>query len=177
MRVTVAVVLLAVATAAVVLAIPTGSYALVSVASVLALACGWASARIVYTELSQSRRDNARDRASQAEAYRKLFTARAEEHAEFTAVMTDKLAKSDRDFREVSTELVTAQRRVDAAEALAKSLEDELASRKAEEDERLGVWDPSQLIPTNELEGVADLMAWEAKVHADAATVEERKQA
>src|SRR5689334_21002036 len=64
-RVTVAVALLGVATALVLLALPTQSPLWLSVASVVALASGWAAARIVYTELAQSRREAAADRAAQ----------------------------------------------------------------------------------------------------------------
>ena len=79
-RVTVAVALLSVASAAVVLALPTQSALWLSIASVLALACGWAAARIIYTELLQSRREAATDRAEQAQAYRTMFHERAAEH-------------------------------------------------------------------------------------------------
>lgn len=177
-RVTVAVALLSLASAGVIAALPTGSYALVATASVCALVCGWASARIVYNELVQSRRDHQQDRAAQADAYRNLFIARAEEHAEFAAVITSRLVKSDREFREVSGELVSTERRVVAAEALAQSLEEELESRKAEEQDRFGVWEQFQMHEET-LDAVADLMAWEQKVHADvaAAETEERKQA
>ena len=96
-RVTVAVVLLSLATVAVLLALPTQSPVWLSISSVLALACGWAAARIVYTELAQSRRDSAADRAAQAQAYRSLFSERASEHAEFTTAMTDRLAARDRE--------------------------------------------------------------------------------
>lgn len=175
-RVTVAVALLALATLAVVVAIPTGSYIALSAAAVTALVFGWASARIIYNELAQSRRDHARERAAQADAYRTLFKARAEEHAEFASVMTSRLMKSDREFREVSGELVESERRATAAEELAKTLEDELESRKAEEQDRLGVWEQFQINEEN-LDGVADLIAWEQKVHADAGVEEQQKQA
>src|SRR5262245_26446490 len=105
-RVTVAVALLGLATLAVILALPTASVAWMGAASVLSLVCGWAAARIIYNELAQSRREAAADRAAQAQAYRTMFSARAEEHAEFTTAMTDKLARSDREVRELSGTLV-----------------------------------------------------------------------
>ena len=76
-RVTVAVALLSAATAAVVLALPTQSAGWLSFSSVLALACGFAASRIIYSELLQSRREAATDRAAQAQTYRSMFSERA----------------------------------------------------------------------------------------------------
>src|SRR5690242_6767260 len=89
-RVTVAVALLGVATLAVLLALPTQSAAVLSVAAVSAVVLGWAALRIVWTEVLQSRRENATDRAAAANAYRSLFSERAAEHAEFTTAMTER---------------------------------------------------------------------------------------
>ena len=66
-------------------------------------ACGWAAARIIYTELAQSRRDNAADRAAQAQAYKSLFSERASEHAEFTTAMTDRIAAREADAIDAQT--------------------------------------------------------------------------
>ena len=101
-RVTVAVALLSFATLVVLLAIPTGSFTMMAFAAVFALGCAWASARILYNELTQSRRENAADRAAQADAYRTMFASRAEEHAEFASSMTDKLVRTDQEVRELS---------------------------------------------------------------------------
>jgi hypothetical protein len=172
-RVTVAVALLTVASLAVLLALPTQSPGWLSAASVLALACGWAAARIVYTELVQSRREAAADRAAQANAYRTLFATRAEEHAEFSTAMTDRLARRDRDVTELEATVVLAEKRAIEAEArvqrearraneaqrLVEDLREQLEIRKAEEADELASWDP-------ELDTVVDLMAWEEKVSA-----------
>lgn len=115
-RITVAVSVLGVATAAVLLALPTQSPVWLSVAALLALACGWTSARIVYSELLQSRREAAADRAAQAQAYRTMFTERASEHAEFTTSMTDRLVRRDRENEELTSALVAAKARAAAAE-------------------------------------------------------------
>lgn len=180
---TVAVALLAFATVAVVLAVPTQSPVWLTFSSVLALACGWAAARIVYSELAQSRRDNARDRAQQAQAYREMFAERAVEHAAFTTSMTDRMRRADAEVAELQDSIVAAQRRAAEAEsrvkreaqrALAadnqvlelqqrlKQLEDEKAEQAAravqEPDEGLATWDG--------FETVVDLMAWEEKVGA-----------
>ena len=115
-RITVAVFVLGVATVAVLLALPSQSPVWLSLASVLALACGWTSARIVYSELLQSRREAAADRAAQAQAYRTMFTERASEHAEFTTSMTDRLVRRNRENEELTSALVAAKARAAAAE-------------------------------------------------------------
>lgn len=188
-RVTVAVALLSLASAAVVLALPTQSPLWLSIASVLALACGWAAARIIYTELAQSRRDNATDRAAQAQAYRSLFSERASEHAEFTTAMTDRIAARDKELTQLQEDLVATQRRAGEAEARvqresrrandaaaeAASLRErieELEIRKAEEADELATWEG--------FETAVDLMAWEAKINEAALEAQaeaERKHA
>src|SRR5690348_12223171 len=84
-RVTVAVSLLGIATVAVLVALPTQSPVLLSISAVLAIVLGWAAARMMWTEVLQSRREQATDRAAAASAYKSLFAQRAAEHAEFTA--------------------------------------------------------------------------------------------
>src|SRR5690349_18547054 len=127
-RVTVAVSLLAVATVAVLAALPTQSPALLSVAAVAALALGWASLRIVWTEVLQSRRENATDRAATATAYKSLFSQRAAEHAEFTTAMTERLAESNQTLHEYQAAMVLAQRETAAALVRAESAESEHAA-------------------------------------------------
>jgi hypothetical protein len=122
-RVTVAVVLLSVATAAVLLALPTQSAPLLSAAAVVALVLGWAAMRITWTEVLQSRRENARDRAATASAYKTLFSERAAEHAEFTTAMTERLAETTTSVHELQGALVQAQREVAAATLRAESAE------------------------------------------------------
>lgn len=202
-RVTVAVALLSLATLAVVVALPTGSFAWMAAASVLVLVCAWASARIIYTELAQSRRESARDRAAQAHAYLVMFSERAEEHAEFTSAVTDKLARSEREIRELSATVVLGERRAAEAEtrvqrearraqeleAAIASLTEELAARQAEEDAELAGWDPANLelagqfrLPGmgedgyEDLDTVVDLLAWEEKVASATAPSEAEKK-
>ena len=183
---TVAVALLGVATALVVLALPTQSPVWLSAASVVSLACGWAAARIVYSELVQSRREAAADRAAQAQAYRSLFAERAAEHAEFTTAMTDRLTRRDRALAELESVLGRTQRRAIEAEArvrrearrtveaqvrvqeLSERVE-ELEIAQAERDDELASWDGE--VPTDartlavpDLDAVADLLAWEERV-------------
>ncbi len=122
-RVTVAVGLLALATVLELLALPTQSPVWLSISSVVALLCGWAAARIVYSELVQSRREAAADRAAQAEAYRSVFAARIAEHLEFTTTMTGRLTRRDREVAELSRSTVDAQRRAGEAERRAAEAE------------------------------------------------------
>jgi len=173
-RVTVAVALLAVATLAVLLTLPTQSAPLLSVAAVFALLCGWASARIVYSELVQSRREAAADRAAQAQAYRSMFSERAEEHAEFTSAMTERLVDRDRSIRELESTIVLAEQRAMEAESRVKrearraneaqervsELQQALEIRKAEEADELASWEGW------DADTVVDLLAWDEKVSA-----------
>lgn len=115
--------LLGVATVAVLLALPTQSPALLSVSSVAAVALGWAALRIVWTEVLQSRRENAADRAAAANAYRSLFTERAAEHAEFTTAMTERLAASNLSVRELQGALVQSQQLAAAEKVRAETAE------------------------------------------------------
>jgi hypothetical protein len=176
-RVTVAVALLAVATLAVLLALPTQSAPLLSVAAVFALLCGWAAARIVYSELVQSRREAAADRAAQAQAYKAMFSERASEHAQFTTAMTERLASRDRSLKELESTLVLAEKRAMEAEARVKresrraneaqervsELQQALEIRKAEEADELASWEGW------DAETVVDLLAWDEKVSAQVA--------
>jgi hypothetical protein len=122
-RVGVAATLLALATLAVLLALPTQSAGWLSVSSVTALGCGWAAVRIVYSELVQSRREAAADRAAQAAAYRDLFARRAAEHADFTAAMIDRLTRSSREATLLGDRVVGAERRAADAEHRAAEAE------------------------------------------------------
>jgi hypothetical protein len=191
--------LLSAATALVVVAVPTQSPVWLSVAAVVTLLAGWAAARIVYTELVQSRREAAADRAAQALAYRSMFAERASEHADFTTAMTDRLVRRDRDVAELEAAVVAAEqraiesetrvqreaRRAKHAEEQLQELTDrvhELEVIEAERDDELATWQ-AQAEPTPsglalELDAVADLIAWEQKVAAAALPPEaEQKQA
>ena len=194
-RVSVAVGLLSVATLVVLGAVTSRSPAWLTAASLLALACGWAAARMVYTELVQSRRDNATDRAAQAQAYRSVFAERSLEHAEFTSAMVDRVVTRDRKIAELTSltldaELLVAEAetrvqrecrraneadtRADEADTLVAELRgriEELEIRRAEQFDQLASWEG--------FETVVDMMAWEQKIAAAhrAGAAEETKQA
>lgn len=154
-RVTVAIALMVVATVIVVAALPTRSAGWMSVASVVGIVCAWAALRMMWTEVLQSRRENARDRASTAAAYKDLFSQRASEHAEFTTAMTERLADSQKVMHEIEGELIAQQRRavtaesrlgdsnrrLDQARAQVGQLESELTRRQAELSEALSSWE------------------------------------
>jgi hypothetical protein len=177
-RVTVSVVLLSVATVGVLAALPTQSPIVLSASSVFALVLAWASLRIMWTEVLQSRRENAADRAAAASAYKSLFSLRAAEHAEFTTAMTERLAESHLSVHELQGALVQAQRlaadalvRAESAEQtlgdarrrvgeLEQSIELLHAEREAEEADALASWEAEG----GDARGSVDeLVTWEAK--------------
>lgn len=116
-RLTVSVVLLAVATAAVLASLPAQSALWLSLAAVVALALGWLSLRITWTAVLETRRDNAADRAAAAAAYRNLFGVRAAEHAEFATAMTERLAEAHLAQRELEGLLTQHETRAQRAES------------------------------------------------------------
>ena len=185
-RVTVAVVLLSAATVGVLAALPTQSPVLLSASSVGALALGWAALRIVWTEVLQSRRENAADRAAAASAYKSLFSLRAAEHAEFTTAMTERLAESNLSVRELQGALVQAQRqtadatvRAETAEQRVGELEESIevlrAERAAEETDALASWEAEGGEPARG--SVDELVTWDAKAAEIKAEQEEISQA
>jgi hypothetical protein len=159
-RVSVAVTLLSVATVAVLASLPTQSPLWLSLASVLALALSWGALRIMWTEVLQSRRENAADRAAAAAAYRNLFAVRAAEHAEFTTAMTERLAQAHLSQRELEGLIAQHESRAQRAESKlvvetqaltetqgrVQELEHELAILKVDDD------------------SVVDLVAWDEQV-------------
>src|SRR5690348_12098814 len=158
-RVTVAVSLLAVATAAVLASFLTGSAVWIGIASVLALVLAGVSVRIMWTEVLQSRRENAADRAAAAAAYRNLFTVRAAEHAEFTTAMTERLAQAHLSQRELEGLVVQHETRAQRAET-------RLASESEALDETRGrVQQLEQtLAALQQGDSVIDLVAWDEQV-------------
>ncbi|HET8958978.1 hypothetical protein [Nocardioides sp.] len=134
-RLTVAVVLIALAALAVAGAVFSHSWFLTATAAVLGVVLGAAATRITHSELLQTRRDAARDRAEQADAYRALTVTRTAEHAEFTATMQARLDGQATALAELEVALGSAQKR--AAEATrrlnAEARRAELAEREGQE--------------------------------------------
>lgn len=148
-RLTVSVVLLSVATAAVLASLPAQSAPWLSVASVVALALGWMSLRITWTEVLETRRDNAADRAAAAAAYRSLFGVRAAEHAEFATAMTERLAEAHLAQHELEGLVTQHETRAQRAE-----------SRLADAQARVQTLAETVALLQGE-DAVGDLVAWE----------------
>jgi len=111
-RLTVAVLLLALAALAVVGALVSGSRPLLAVAAALGVLLGAAATRITHSELTDARREAARDRAEQAQAYRRLTDERTAEQAVFATTMQRRIAYHQGVVLELEEALANAQRRV-----------------------------------------------------------------
>jgi hypothetical protein len=171
-RVTIAVVLLAVAGLVVLAAVLIAELVVLMGAAAVALFAGVGAVRLVLNELVRSRRDAAEDRAAQARAYQKLAARRADEHATFADEITARLEAATSRVTELRGTLRLAERRSDLAELRAKQEArrrgelqtrlDELSSESEAEQpvaakdpvERTPQWDPE--VPT-----VVDLLAWD----------------
>ncbi len=117
-RLIVAVLLLSLSALVVIGAVLSGSWLMVTVAAGLSVVLGAAATRITHSELMASRRDAARDRAAQAQAYRDLTAARTVEQLAFSATMESRIAGQNDAIEELEGALIRAQRR--AAEATRK---------------------------------------------------------
>ena len=158
-RVTVAVSLLSAAAVAVLVSLPTQSSLWLSIASVSALALAVGALRVMWTEVLQSRRENAADRAAAAAAYRNLFSKRAAEHAEFTTAMTDRLAQAHLAARELEGLVVQHETRAQRAESRLVT-ETEAHVETKERVQRL-----EQALVALQADGsVVDLVAWDEQV-------------
>ena len=114
-RLTVSVGLLVIAAIVVVGAILTGSWATVVLSAVLAIVCGAASTRITYTELCDTRRDAAADRAAQAKDYLILARARSTEHEVYVRGIEARIAEREECLSELEGALGSAQKRAATA--------------------------------------------------------------
>jgi hypothetical protein len=172
-RVSVAVSLLSVATVAVLGSIPTQSALWLSLAALLALALSWAGLRMMWTEVLQSRRENAADRAAAAGAYRNLFAVRAAEHAAFSTAMTERLAEAHFAQRELEGLVVQHETRAQRAES-------KLAAETAAHAEtRVRVQQLEQniaVLRSEEPDSVVDLAAWEEQTGQKAAAKNANKR-
>jgi chromosome segregation ATPase len=139
-RLTIAVSLLTIAAVLVIAAFLGDSAWFQALAAFASVVLGAVATRITHTELLQSRRDAARDRAEQAQAYRALTEERTAEHAEFTASMTSRIEHQEHALTELEAALSSAQKR--AAEA---TLKFNAEARRAELAEQEGRRTTSQL--------------------------------
>lgn len=107
--------MLLVATATVAAGLAVGSAPWPAAAAVVALLLGYAAAKIVHSELVQSRREHAADRAAQAAAYDRILTDRAAAQARFVDTMSQRLAERDQTVGELQVTLRHSERcRADA---------------------------------------------------------------
>jgi hypothetical protein len=117
-RLTVAVALLALAAVLVLAAVLSGSWVVLTLAALVAVVLGAVATRITHSELMETRREAARDRAEQAQAYRDLTVARTAEQAEFAQTMESRIAAHETAIHDLEVALTSAQKR--AAEATRK---------------------------------------------------------
>ena len=122
-----AVIVLTTATALVAGALAVGGGRLVAVSAVVALLCGWAGLRIMWSVVLQARFEHSADRAELARTYRQLFAERAVENHVYTKAMTARMRDRDRVIRELETTVVDTQRRVLVAETTVKRVQCRLA--------------------------------------------------
>ena len=179
-RVSVAAGLLALAAAVVVAAVVTGTW--VSAAAVASLFAGATSSRIIYTEVTQTRRDGALARAEQARDFGHAMTKSHVEHQAFTATITSRLAERDKTIGSLNGTIRLAEKRADVAEARVKreskrandaqerlsSLLEQVraaqeAAEKAAAAESKEVWAGLGIPEAAELPTIVDLLAWEER--------------
>jgi hypothetical protein len=167
-------------------ALPTRSAFWLSLSSVAAMVLSWAALRMMWTEVLQSRRENAADRAASARAYRELFSVRAAEHAEFTTAMTERLAEAQLGRRDLEgllnqaqnralhaeRKLVTESRALVETRARVQRLEEALAVRQAEEADALAGWEADG----GAGDAVTDLVAWSEQHDATTAAAVSRSR-
>jgi hypothetical protein len=156
-RVTIAVTLLSAASVAVLVSLTTRSALWISLGSVLALGLSWGALRTMWTEVLESRRENAADRAAAAAAYRNLFAVRAAEHAEFTEAMTERLAQAHLAQREMEGLIVQHETRAQRAES---KLELESAAHAKTRGRVLQLEEAIAILRVED-ESVVDLVAWD----------------
>jgi chromosome segregation ATPase len=116
--VTVAVGLILLAALVVTGAAISGSWLVVTCAAGLGVLLGAVATRITYSELADSRRAAAADRAAQAKAYLVLADERSAEHASYVSDVRARLAEREHALSELEQAVVNSQSR--AAQATRK---------------------------------------------------------
>lgn len=131
-RLAVAVMSLALAALAVAGAALSGSWTALVLAAGLAVVLGAVATRITHTELALSRREAARDRAEQAQAYRRLTEERTAEQASYVATVTARTSAHQATIAELERDLGDAQECLVAAHR--QLLEEQLRADDVERD-------------------------------------------
>ncbi|MEQ4521939.1 hypothetical protein [Nocardioides kribbensis] len=176
-RLTVATLLLVVAAVVVLAAALSGSWVAGVVAGVSAVLLGAAATRITYSELLQSRRDANRDRAEQAQAYRRMAEERSVEHAAHVAAQVGdvrselgaRLAERETALSELEAELAKLQKH--DAETTRRLLAE---TKRAQELEREGALTARSLDAAEEraAEAIVRMAELEAEIDVLRAEVE-----
>lgn len=136
-RLLAAVALLAFAAVVVLASFAADAALLRGLAGLAAVALGAAATKITHSELRQTRREWARDRARQAEAYRRIDERRAHDHLTHLARLDAAAQRRETDLAELELAVVSGQRRV--AETTRKfSAEARRADLAEDENVRLG---------------------------------------
>ncbi len=173
-----AVLLLVAAAAVVVFSVSTSTSS--GAAAIVALVLGASASRLVYTEVTHTRRAAARERAALSRAFGDAMTRTHTEHAAFTASMSERIARRDSAIIDLNGTIRLAEQRAAEAENEAQ-LEGKRAS-EAEERlsamfEELLVDQTPLLVPEDEalagvgipeaadLPTIVDLLAWESRAH------------
>ncbi|QCW52377.1 hypothetical protein FE634_03290 [Nocardioides dongxiaopingii] len=178
----VAAVLVAVALACAVAAIASGTWAVAAMGAGVAAVLGAVATRITHTEVADTRRAWARDRAEQARGYAALTETRTAEQALYVADTRGRITRHEATIARLETRLAdaaaeaTATRDELAAEqakvlAVEKASADQVArlsSRLAEAEERAAM----AIVRVAELEQELDvvrseLVAWETTGHGE----------
>jgi predicted transcriptional regulator len=179
-----ALVALAVCGVAVALATSTGIAASAIVAALAALV----SARIMYSEVVQTRRHYARERALQAKSFGRAMADNQTHQIAFTQLMTSRMSEKDRTIRELNGTVRLAEMRADEAEVrvrresrrateaqarLSELLDEVLAYQTVSEGAHVA---GDQLLDSTDLPTIVDLLAWEDRIN-EAMVEELRKEA
>lgn len=108
-------VLLALAVVAVLAAFVAGSFSGAILAAVLATALGGGATRLIWADVVDARREWARDRAAQAQAYREITETRVGEQAVHDAALTGRITKHEATIARLEDRLTGATDEVRAA--------------------------------------------------------------
>jgi chromosome segregation ATPase len=106
---------LAVAGSAVAVASADVSWVLLAGAAALAVLLGAVATRITHSELADSRRDAAADRARLAQGYAELTEQRSTEHAAYVATIESRISEREEMLDQLEMALSAAQRRAASA--------------------------------------------------------------
>lgn len=171
-RVTVAAALLGASALVVVVALLSGTF--VGAAAVLSMLAGGCAARIVYSEVVQTRLDAAHRSAEQARSFRDSTAANHREHLAFTETMLAGVEQRDARIAGLALALRLTERRADDAETRVKR-EAQRANDSQERlaallDEVLGTAgydvDQDRQGDLSELPAIVDLMRWDSRATA-----------